>query len=184
MTIEDAVEDHVSECDRRRDPDEGRFDRGYEGVLVPRVPAVVEHARLISDVEHRRDTVLHEGGPQLVVIGMTHRSAVDGRRSDHRQLHSGAVELGELRLQPLGVAQGEVSDRMQARTRVGDNRRAPAIPRRHVRGERGQRRRQATLPQQPEVGEAHRFVETDLVEPPHARPRTPIRVGERVVVHV
>ena len=115
---------------------------------------------------------------------MAHRPTVDRCRCDHRQLHAGGLERCELRGGPVRIAQREVGDGMQPTTRVRDDRRAPSVPRRHVRGERRQRRRQPPLPQQAEVREAHRLVEPDLVEPLHARAWTPIRIRERVVVDV
>ena len=59
-------------------------------------------------MEHRCYAVLRERVPDRVVIGMRERATVDERRRDHREVHTRALEVGELAVHPLRVAQGEV----------------------------------------------------------------------------
>ena len=87
-------------------------------------------------------------------------------------------------LEPVDVAEADVGDGVEATTALDGDGVAPAVPRRHVGQHRRQVRRQATLPQQPEVREADRRVQTHLVEPRHPRRGLPVlaRKGGVVVV--
>ena len=95
-------------------PEEDRLERRKAAVVGHGVPHVVEHAALIGDVEHRRDAVVHERAPDPVVVGMRKRTTVDERGRDHRQVHTCALEGGELAREPLVVAHRQVRDGMHA----------------------------------------------------------------------
>ena len=73
---------------------------------------------------------------------------------------------------------------MKSAGAVGHDRRAPAVPRGHVGGQGGERLRQAALPQQPEIREEHRFVESHRRELRRSGRRFPVLRGKRVVVGV
>ena len=65
---------------------------------------------------------------------------------------------------------------------VGRDRRAPTVPRGHVRGERAEVGVERALPQQPEVREHHRLVDAHRGELLGARGRVPVVARELVVV--
>ena len=113
---------------------------------------------------------------------MRERTAVDERGRDHREVHAGAFEVGQLAREPRVVAQRHVRDRVHAAATVGGDRRAPTVPRGHVRGERAEVLVERALPEQPEVREHDRLVDAHLGEPIGARRRVPVVARQVVVV--
>ena len=158
---------------------------GWDGRLLRvGVEGLVEDVRLVGHMEDRRDAVINERRPQPVVVRVGERPAVHRRRGDHPEPHAGARQSGELGLQPVGVAQREVGHGMETALAVGDDRRAPTVPGGHVGGERGQVRREPTLPQQTEVGEEDGTVETHLRDLSDTGGRLPVLGGQLFVVGV
>ena len=113
---------------------------------------------------------------------MRERTAVDERGRDHREVHARAFEVGELAGEPRVVAQRQVRDRMDAAATVGHHRRAPTVPRSHVRGERAEVLVERAFPEQAEVREHHRLVDTHRGEPVGAGGRVPVVAGQVFVV--
>ncbi len=105
-----------------------------------------------------------EARPHPIEIGVRQRPAVDDRRRDHREPHPGRGQPVQLLVEPLGVAQREVRDRVQASGAVDGDGLAPPVPRPHVRPLRGKRARQLPLPQQAVVREQDRLVEAEPLE--------------------
>ena len=164
VPVEDAVEDQVGQRHRRRDPQERRLDHRHEGGVVV-VEGVVEHPRLVGHVEHRGHAVLDERRPQPLVSGVRQGPPVDGGGGDHGEADAGRAEGGQLRLAPVGIAQGQVADRVDAAAAVGHHRGAAAVPGGEV-GQQGREViRQGSLPEQAEVGKGDGCVEPGAVEP-------------------
>jgi hypothetical protein len=77
-----------------------------------------------------------------------------------------------------------VGDRVQLAVALVDDGCTPAVPRRHVGGERGQRFGKPALPQQTEIREEHRLLDTEVGKPPRARRRLPVVVGQCFVIAI
>ncbi len=129
---------------------------------------------LIGHVEQRPHSVLHERAPDRLVVGMRERPTVDERGRDHRELHAVAFQARQLGEQPRLIAQRDVRDRVHSSPTVRRDRRAPPIPRGHVRSERTEIRVERALPQEPEVGEHDCFVEAHLDQAIGARRGVPV----------
>ena len=135
---------HASAAAVQRKTDSSGGTTKSSGCVYQRV---VERAALVGDVEHGRDAVVDERAPDRVVIGMRERPAVDERGRDHRELDAVALETRE-----LGRAATSASRNVTCATGCTvpppsvDDRTAPAVPRRHVRGERRRGRRRACVP--------------------------------------
>ena len=148
MAVEDAVEDQVGERQRRRHPQEHGLDHGHERLVVG-VPAVVEDPRLVRHVEDRRDPVVDERGPQPVVVGMRERATVDRRRARSSPsrtplaLSSASCPSSQRGSRSVRWATGCSRPPVSPATTA-----APAVPRGHVGGERGQVGVERALPEQ------------------------------------
>ena len=84
-------------------------------------------------------TPLSTNARQIAVVRrVRQRTTVDERRRDHREPHAIAREPRQLGREPVRVPQRHMRDGMHPAGAVGRDGRAPAVPRGHVRGERGE----------------------------------------------
>jgi len=105
-------------------------------------------------------------------------------RGDHGEPDTGRRESGELGFHPLGVAESQVGDRVQAAPSFCSDYAAPAVPGGHVDLQRVERFGQPAFPEKAEVRKEDGTVESHLVQLADSRPRLPVVVGEGLVVAV
>ena len=181
-SLEHAVHDQIGDRERGRHPQEHRRQHRVRRLGITGVPGFVERPLLVGDVEHGRHVVLDECCPGAIKIGMRERAAVDERRCDHRQADSAGGQRGELLIEPVEVAQGQVRDRVQPATAVGRHVDGPPVPRAHVGLRCLEVVDEVVLPDQAVVREQECLVESETVELGEARRRLPVRGREGIVV--
>ena len=114
MAFEHPVDDQVGAGERGRGVEEHRVEHGDERVVLIRVPGVVERSGLIGDVEHRRDAVLDERGPDPVQVGVRERLPVDDAPGAIIASRTPpAASVASSCFHPVGIAQREMRDRMK-----------------------------------------------------------------------
>ena len=150
------------------------------------VPGVVEHAWLVGDVEHRRDAVLDERTPRRgrgsgARAASRRRAPARSSRAARRPATSAASwASSQSRSRSVTCATGCTAPAPSCTTVAHQRFHAPML-----REQRGERRADPSLPEEPEVREAHRRVEPHRPDAARrVRDGLPEVVRERLVVRL
>ena len=170
--LQGPVQDQIGQRNRRSQVQEDRVEQALAVLRLALSPRRVERALELGDVEHRGHTVIAEGRPDRIEVGVGQWLAVHRSRGDHRQADTFGPHP---RRSPRPPRRGRAASR--ARPRRGDPRRQrtrrPRIGCRHGRSPAVRARSDASrlLPEQSVVREHDGCVQPELVERSQARAR-------------